>query len=93
MMDPHKKYNFKSWARRRDLNQTRTHSAKKPPALIDWLSSKLIPKEIRLLNEVRGFFLTDHAGTPLVFVLRGLISQELHVRHLGGSYNDFIFLN
>lgn len=85
MMDPHKKYNFKSWAHRRDLDETRTHSARRSPALIDWLSSKLMPKQIRLLDEVKGFFLTDHSGTPLVFVLRGLISPELHVRHLRQS--------
>jgi hypothetical protein len=91
-MDPRKKYNFKSWALKRDLDQTRSHSAKKPPALIDWTTSTFIPKEIQLLDKARGFFLTDHSGTPLVFILRGLISGELHIRQLGCSSSDFILL-
>jgi hypothetical protein len=79
MMDPGSKFNFRSWARRRDLDQTRSHGARKPPTLINWLSSKLIPKEIRHIDEPRGFFITDHSGTPMVFVLKGLVSPELHV--------------
>jgi hypothetical protein len=78
MMDKSSKFRFKAWAIQRDLDETRTHSAVRPPGLLKWLS-KSPPKEMRLLNEPRGFFITDHFGTPMVFVLRGLISPELHV--------------
>ena len=79
MMDPNKKFNFKTWALRRDLDETRSHSSKRPPRLIQWLSSEFIPKEIRHVDEPRGFFITDHSGTPMVFVLRNIVSPELHV--------------
>ena len=70
---------YEPWARKRDKDEKRSHSAKRPPKPIKF-SSRSLPREIRCINEPKGFFITDDAGVLVVFVLRGLISDELHVR-------------
>lgn len=69
---------FAKWANSRDLNETPTKSAAHPPPLIEF-DPQHLPKEIKVVSEAKGFILTDHYGTPMLFMVRGLVPNDVHV--------------
>jgi hypothetical protein len=86
-----KKTLYEPWARKRDKDERRSHSAQHPPKPIKF-STHSLPRELRCINEPKGFFITDDAGVLVVLVLRGLISDELHV-HFSPNTLDCILIS